>query len=305
VAWRWSLPTVVLVPRGAWGNAPSRDERQRLFAWAADAGFDGIEISPRWLDVHALSRTELELLRADVDAAGLLVSGLNLNRCVLTRSPQAGEHRSRFERSVDVAVALGAELIVLSQSLPTLPAGERPPLRGDDVPMAEHARAAELIAAVAARAAEAGVKLSIELHDDGLTDTAAWCLWHVRACRAHRAGESEEGSAVGVNPDLGNICRGPHPLPDWERALRALATYANAWHIKNYRDARTAPIWDGDIDYRRAFDIMREVGFDGWVSIESYVDADVLWLQQVSLLWAKDASRLSRNREAACTPSSI
>jgi sugar phosphate isomerase/epimerase len=290
VAWRWSLPTVVLVPRGAWGNAPSRDERRRLFSWAADAGFDGIEISPRWLDVHALSRAELELLRADIEAAGLRVSGVNLNRCVLTRSAQADDHRSRFERSVDVAVALGAELIVLSQSLPTAPAGERPPLRGDDVPMAEHERAAELIAPVAARAANAGVKLSIELHDDGLTDTPAWCLWHARAC--------------GVNPDLGNICRGPHALPDWERALRELAPYANAWHIKNYRDARAAPIWSGDIDYQRAFDIMREAGFDGWISIESYGDAaDVLRLQQVSLAWARDASGV--NRGAACTPSSI
>lgn len=296
---------MVLVPRGAWGNAPSRDERRRLFAWAADAGFDGIEISPRWLDVHALSHAELELLRADVEAVGLRVSGLNLNRFVLTRSPQADDHRSRFERSVDVAAALGAELIVLSQSLPTAPAGGRPPLRGDDVPVAEHARAAALIAPVAARAANAGVKLSIELHDDGLTDTPAWCLWHVhacRACRAGRLGEGDEGNAIGVNPDLGNICRGPHPLPDWESALRELAPYANVWHIKNYREARTAPIWSGDIDYRRAFDIMREAGYDGWVSIESYVDANVLRLQQVSLAWARDAIRV--NRGSACTPSS-
>jgi sugar phosphate isomerase/epimerase len=232
-------------------------------------------------------------VRADVEAAGLRVSGLNLNRCVLTRSPQAEDHRSRFERSVDVAAALGAELIVLSQSMPTAPADGRPPLRGDDVPMAEHERAAELIAPIAARAAQASVMLSIELHDDGLTDTPAWCLWHARACRAG-----------GVNPDLGNICRGPHPLPNWESALRELAPYANAWHIKNYRDARTAPIWDGDIDYRRAFDIMREAGYDGWISIESYGDAaDVLRLQQVSLAWARDASGV--NRGAACTPSSI
>jgi sugar phosphate isomerase/epimerase len=291
---------VVLVPRGAWGKVPLRAERRRLFAWAVDVGFEGVEISPRWLDVYALSYEELELLRADVEAAGLRVSGLNLNRFVLTRSPQAADHRWRFERSVDVAVALGAELIVLSQSLPTLPAGGRLPLCGDDVPVAEHARAAALIAPVAARAAKAGVKLSIELHDDGLTDTAAWCLWHVDACQE---GKGEEGSPVGVNPDLGNICRGPHPLPDWEAALRLLAPYANVWHIKNYRDARTAPIWDGDIDYRRAFAIMREADYDGWVSIESYVDADVLQLQEVSLAWARDASRVNRGRP--CTPSSI
>jgi sugar phosphate isomerase/epimerase len=270
-----------------------------VFAWAAAAGFEGVEISPRWLDIHALSRTELDLLRADVEEVGLRVSGLNLNRFVLTRSSQAAEHLRRLERSVDVAAALGAEVIALSQSLPTLPAGERPPLRGDDVPLSGHERAVALIAPVAERAARAGVKLSIELHDDGLTDTTAWCLWHCFALVT--LGGTGRG-AVGVNPDVGNMCRGPHPLPDWETALRTLAPYANVWHIKNYRNARSVPIWDGDIDYVRAFGIMRQAGYEGWVSIESYVGDDVLRLQQQSLAWAREASAV--NRSLACTPSS-
>jgi sugar phosphate isomerase/epimerase len=299
VSFRWSFSTVVLVPRGAWMNAPSRPDRRRLFAWAAEAGFEGIEISPRWLDIHALSRPELDRLRADVEEVGLRVSGLNLNRFVLTRSPQAADHLRRLERSVDVAAALGAEVIALSQSLPTLPAGERPPLRGDDVPLPEHQDAVALIAPVATRAAQTGVKLSIELHDDGLTDTTAWCLWH---CFAVGGGGTGVG-AVGVNPDLGNICRGPHALPDWEAALRRLAPYANVWHIKNYRDGRSVPIWDGDIDYVRAFGIMREAGYEGWVSIESYGGDDVLRLQQESLMWAREASAVKRS--PVCTPSSI
>jgi sugar phosphate isomerase/epimerase len=181
--------------------------------------------------------------------------------------------------------------------MPTLPAGERPPLRGDDVPLPEHGRAVALIAPVAERAAQAGLKLSIELHDDGLTDTPAWCLWH---CLALRRGTG--AGAVGVNPDLGNICRGPQPLPDWETALWTLAPYANVWHIKNYRDARSVPIWDGDIDYVRAFGIMREAGYQGWVGIESYGGDDVRRLQQESLAWARAASAL--NGSPACTPSS-
>ena len=42
------------------------------------------------------------------------------------------------------------------------------------------------------------------------------------------------------------------------------------WHIKNYRDGRPVPVWDGDIDYHWALAIMHGVGYEGWVSIESY-----------------------------------
>jgi sugar phosphate isomerase/epimerase len=49
-----------------------------------------------------------------------------------------------------------------------------------------------------------------------------------------------------------------------------LAPRTVCWHIKNYRDGRPVPVWDGDIDYHWAFTIMHGVGYDGWVSIESY-----------------------------------
>jgi sugar phosphate isomerase/epimerase len=62
------------------------------------------------------------------------------------------------------------------------------------------------------------------------------------------------------------------------------------------------PIRDGDTDYVRAFGIMRQAGYQGWVSIESYVADDVLRLQQQSLASAREASAV--NRSLACTPSS-
>jgi sugar phosphate isomerase/epimerase len=60
------------------------------------------------------------------------------------------------------------------------------------------------------------------------------------------------------------------------------------------------PIWDGDIDYVRAFVIMRQTGYEGWVSIESYAGDDVRRLQQESLAWAREASNV--NRSLTCTP---
>jgi len=274
---KWALATIVLVPRGSWGPAPTREERLAVFRWAAGAGFGGIELSPRWIDFHGMSERELDGLRDDVAAAGLVVSGLCINRCILTRTPRAAEHLRRLERGLDAARRLGASVLTFSLAMPTPPGPERRPLRGRDVPGEEYARSAELVKGLAELAHHLGVGLSVELHDDGLLDTPDACLMFL-----DRVGDPD----LGVNPDLGNLCRGPGPLPDWEAALRLLAPRANAWHVKNYRAGAPAPAWAGDIDYRRAVKMMHSVGFRGWVSVESDF-GDVRTLQELSLRYLK------------------
>jgi sugar phosphate isomerase/epimerase len=166
----------------------------------------------------------------------------------------------RLTHSVEVAETLEAEIINLSLSMPTLPSPDRPPLLGRDVPQTEYQRSAELVTDLARRASQVGVKISLELHDDGLLDSAELCLQFMNLIGAPN---------VGVNPDLGNICRAG-PMPDWEGTLKLLAPRTNCWHVKNYRDGKGAPLWDGDIDYDRAFAIMKESAYKGWVSIEGY-----------------------------------
>src|SRR3954451_19447125 len=85
---RWSLASIVLVPRGQWGTPPSPEDRRAVFRWAREAGFEGIELSPRWLDFHDMTEVELEVIRAEMAAAGLVPSGLCINRCILTRTPK-------------------------------------------------------------------------------------------------------------------------------------------------------------------------------------------------------------------------
>jgi sugar phosphate isomerase/epimerase len=258
---RWALASIVLVPRGTWGRPPIGSERRRVFQQASRAGFSGIELSPRWFDFHHMTRRQLRELRAEAADEGLRVSGLNLSRCILTRTAQASEHLERLQRSVAVAETLGAEVINVSLSMPTPPGPRRPPLLGQDVPDTEHQRSAELLADVAHQARRAGINLSVELHDDGLLDSPELCLRFLDGVRAPN---------VGVNPDLANLCRGSTPLSDWKKALMLLAPRTVCWHIKNYRDGKPVPVWDGDIDYHWALAIMRGVGYVGWVSIESY-----------------------------------
>lgn len=146
-------------------------------------------------------------------------------------------------------------------------------MKGVDFPDDEHRRAADLVAGFADWAAAVGVSLAVELHDDGLLDTPDLLLQLVR--RVDRPN-------VGTNPDVGNICRGPGPAADWRGALAALGPSAVNWHVKNYRDGRPSPVWDGVIDHREAVALMRRAGYRGWVSIESYM-ADVFDLQKRSL----------------------
>jgi sugar phosphate isomerase/epimerase len=263
---RWSFATIVLAPRGGAAAPPDAAERRRVLRTAAEIGFEGVELSPRWFDFLGLTPAELRDFRGEVESAGLRVSGLNLNRHIPTRSPDADRHREMMARAVDAAGDLGADVVTVSLSMP---ASDRPPLRGCDVPDEEHDRAADWIAELGRR----GVSISVELHDDGLLDTPELCL---------RMFDRVGLPNVGANPDVGNLCRGPGPPADWRSVLAALAPRANNWHVKNYRDLRPAPVWDGVIDYAEAVAVMRRAGYRGWVSVESYF-GDVWDLQRRSL----------------------
>ena len=93
---RWSFAVIVLVPRGKWGRPPGLGERRRVFDWAARIGFDGIELSPRWVDFQTMALQELRELRREIAAPGLKVSGLNISRCILTRTSEAARHWMRL-----------------------------------------------------------------------------------------------------------------------------------------------------------------------------------------------------------------
>lgn len=272
---RWSLATVALVPRGATFHA-DRAERHDVLKWAARTGFEGIEISPQWLNICGLPTSELRRFCSDTRNAGLTVSGINVNRCLFTRGLNAQDQFRRIRRAIDAAAILETRSVTLSLSMP-LDDNHRPLLRGCEVPPEERRRAADLLTELAQKANSQGIAISLELHDDGLLDTAEYCLDMV-----HRVAVN----GVGVNPDLGNFARSNPPGSDWRNQLQQLAPLANNWHVKNYRAAVSAPLWDGDIDYREAMRMMCQAGYDGWVSIESY-SADARDLQERSLAYLR------------------
>lgn len=280
---RWSFATIVLVPRGQSFAPPTSTERRRIFAWARESGFTGIELHDAWLDFPRHDARALREVKIEIADAGLQVSALNLSRCLFTRGPQAERQYARVERALDTAATLSAEIVNLSLSLP-LPFGAvsaRHPMIGSEAAPSEHDRAADRLAQLAARATPA-LKLAVELHDDGLLDTPALCLRLLRHINH---------PCVGLNPDVANICRGPGPVADWRQALKLLAPHTTHWHVKNYRNSKPAPLPDGDIDYAVACEIMRHAGYDGWVGIESRF-GDMLAEQRAALVFLKSLSAM-------------
>ena len=90
---------------------------------------------------------------------------------------------------------------------------------------------------------------------------------------------------VKANPDLGNFYFAyATPEGGWDDVCRMLAPHTNFWHVKNIQRIYfqeedraqhiNAPLGEGMIDYRRALGIMRDGGFDGYISIELATGAD-------------------------------
>ena len=137
------------------------------------------------------------------------------------------------------------------------------------------------------------IALSIELHDDGLTDRSD----HVM--RLHRLIDRPN---VGVNPDLQNGFRVPYATESWRTAIENMATATNFWHVKSctrryvpstgrYESGR-ASLRDGDIDHRWSLTKLVEAGFDGWISVESgggdglhHAEGDLRYLRDLIEDW--------------------
>lgn len=276
---RWSFATIVLVPRGLPFPPPSAAWRRRVFDWARAAGFAGVELADEWLDFTRLGDHALRELKAEITDSGLQVAGLNLPRCLFTRGRWASRELDRLQKTLHAAGVLGAEIVNISLSQPR-PLGitpSKPSITGSRIPLAEFEHAAALLRPLAKQAVAMGAKLAIELHDDGLLDAPDLCL---------RFLDLVDLGGVGLNPDVGNICRGPGPLPDWRRAFELTAPRAVNWHVKNYRNGFPVCLPDGDIDFRTAWDIMRDAGYDGWVSIEGRF-GDVYAIQRAELAYLK------------------
>ena len=266
-------------PKPMFSHVPTAEERQPFLNWCKSNGFDGIDLADTWINWYAMSDSDLREFRDQVHAAGLVVSGLNPYRSMLVKHESAARNEEKLEQSIAVCRMLGCEFLGLPISVP-FPAvwkSERERAerqlrlaRDRDFTDEDFAEAAGKIARLADIAAKDGIKLTIELHDDGMTDTSGSILKLLKLV---------DRPNIGANPDLQNLYRVPYPTEDWRQALVALAPVTNYWHVKSnskvfvLSENRTyslrASMRDGDIDHRWALTVLSSHGFDGWLVLES------------------------------------
>jgi sugar phosphate isomerase/epimerase len=289
-------------PRPLFGAVPSAEERAPLLRYAKRVGFDGVDLADSWINWFAMSDEDLRTLRRQVEDEGLVCAGLNPYRSILARHDSAARNEERLRRSVEVAAMLGAPVVNIPLSVPfpavwseaARAARQLHLARAADYAEVDWQTTAEKLAALADLAAERGVALTIELHDDGLCDDSDSTL---------RLWRLVDRPNVGVNPDLQNLYRVPYPCEDWRRALLNLAPHTNFWHVKSCAKgyvidearsySRGATLVDGEIDYRWALTQMLKAGYDGWISIESgggdsleHAATDLAYLKRLLVEWA-------------------
>ena len=232
----------------------------RTLEAAALMGVEAIELSPRWVNLFQMTGSDIDALRLDIEQAGLQVSGINMDRTLFVRERNANSNLENLTAAILIAERLSAPVVSFALSAELDGLESRPIFTAADFTPAEIRYSAEQVRTLARKARARSVQVAVELHDDGMLDDPEACIAFLE-----QVGEPN----VRLNPDIGNLCRNPDRPGDWRDAIHKLAPFANCWHVKNYRNARPAPLSSGDVDFGYATEVMLKAGFGGWISSES------------------------------------
>jgi sugar phosphate isomerase/epimerase len=235
-------------------------DHRRVCGFVADAGYDGLEIAPFTLAddparLPAAARREVRVIAED---RGLAITGLHwllMKPAGLHLTGNDPEVRQRtvdhLRGLVDLCADLGGAVMVLgSPNQRSVPAGTAPATGW------QRARDALLACTPTARAR--GVTICLEALPASLTN-----LWNTNA--EVRAMVDEVGDpAVAMVLDVKSMCAEAMPVPDNIRACRGRFVYVQA------NDSNLQGPGFGAVDFVPILRTLREVGYDGWISVEVF-----------------------------------
>jgi L-ribulose-5-phosphate 3-epimerase len=244
------------------GHGPEADEKpdfRTLIEACARLPLDGLEL----LGVH-FERSDLEYLHELKQLAfrnGIALIAVSAHHNFVTPDPARRQDEiEKLSRWVDVAYELGAPAVrAFGGRWATRPKfadfmaarGEEPPLPGytdDD----GYAWTVEAFKSACEHAGRRGVTLALENHW-GFTGTAAGVL---------RILSKVNSPWLRVVLDTGNFNFCPDPYAE----MAALAPHAFMVHAKTYVGGGI--FYTADLDYPRIAALLREAGFQGYVSLE-------------------------------------
>ena len=260
-------------------NAPA-EQWSSVFDEVAGEGFDHVDLTDSWVrpgDLDADRRAELARVLKE---SGLGVTAISaIRRSVIDPDEDAARaHLAYLLRTIDAAAELGTGVVSVGLHRELTQAQQEALWfwheQGATDPVGDF-RTWELavtrLRALGERAAEHGIRLSLEMYEDtylGTADSAVSLVTDIGLPN------------VGLNPDIGNLIRLHRPVEDWRTMLEKTLPHTNYWHIKNYyRDhdlatgayfTHPAPCEGGLIDYRRALAMALDCGFDGPICVEHY-----------------------------------
>jgi sugar phosphate isomerase/epimerase len=268
--------------RDEFGTMPPREHRAPYLALVRAMGVEGVEVG---VDEHADS-TSAHDLGAELRDAGLSVICVRAGGALA--HPQSGPSaRRRLECAIQYASWTGASVVNTAMVTPaTHPGGPGSQRQGERVSQGasriaseqDFISTADQLRHYGQMAADAGLRISIEVHQGSIADNS-WATLHLV--------DLVGLDSVGANPDLGNIYwQYEYPEETAEAAIVALAPRAVYWHCKNLRRVHIPDLQrsvfqrvalpDGDLDYRFAISAMRDAGYDGYLAIEGVQFGDQL-----------------------------
>ena len=278
-------------------DLPPKEERAGWLRAVHDLGFDGIELPHDCVE----SEQAAGELRRELEEAGVPCVAIRGGGGVATQPHHAATSRKRWLDTLQIAAWLGADVVNGNLITPPREPEAKGTHWGDPVSQggSRHAglddfeRTAQFMVEMADRAAELGLVIAIEVHQQSINDST-WAALHLM--------QLINRPNVGLNPDLGNIYWLYHvPQESCESAIVALAPYTKYWHCKNlyrvYIPENEHSIFlqvalpDGEIDYRYAITALQCAGYAGYIAVEGVRLGDQLYSDGRSIEYVRSILR--------------
>jgi sugar phosphate isomerase/epimerase len=240
-----------------WHFKPQKYPIEKVIENAARIGFDGVEILHRQMESE--SEAYLNKLKRLAFAAGLDLVLLSIHQDFVDPSPEARKKDiEHTKRCIDVAHQLGIPAIRLNsgrwgtiKSFDDLmkAKGQEPPLPGHTDQDAFN-WCIDAIRECIPHAEKRGVMMALENHWGLTTDPN----------NVIRIWKAVDSPWLGVNLDTGNYAGDPY------EGIKVLAPHATIVQAKTYYGE--GEWYSLDLDYPRIARILRDAGFQGYVSLE-------------------------------------
>ncbi|MEA3403222.1 MAG: sugar phosphate isomerase/epimerase family protein [Armatimonadota bacterium] len=241
-----------------------------LFPQVAEIGFDGVELDIRadYENEAVLSARERAEIKRLSEETGVEVPSLCVG-ALWRYSPAASDDtlldtaRHLLTASIQAAADLGAEWILV----PVTPAEE-------EISHAEcTARWIREMAAIGPVAQEAGVILCLENVGRGCGKSAE---------ELRTLAEGADSSAVATYYDIGNATAfGNDPVAE----IRDLGDLIGVVHVK---DREADLLGEGIVDIPACLEALREIGYDGWLILETPPTDDAMRAGRHNLQYLRD-----------------